>query len=135
MIVVDTNIIVYRLIIGDKTDKTMELEVYDPDWIVPFLWHFEFLNVLSTLTKNNYLEPEQSRVILNNAAVLFKNREFQVDEESVLQFSVDNKISAYDAHYIVLAKMNNIKCVTEDKRLLKLFPIHAVSLDNFRESR
>ena len=59
----------------------------------------------------------------------------EVDEESVLQFSVDNKISAYDAHYIVLAKMNNIKCVTEDKQLLKLFPIHAVSLDNFRESR
>ena len=133
MIVVDTNIITYRLIIGDKTDKTIELEKLDSDWIAPVLWRFEFLNVLSTLTKNNYLEIDQNILIWKNAESLLQNKEYSVDPEAVLKISVENKISAYDAQYIVLAKMYKTKCITEDKKLLTLFPGITLSLSNIRE--
>ena len=128
MIVVDTNIISYRLIKGDKTDKAIDLEQYDPEWIVPVLWRFEFLNVLSTLTKNDYLNLNQSLIIWKNAESILKNREYHVHPEKTLEFSIKHRISAYDAQYIVLAEANDIKCITEDKQLLKLFPSLTLSL-------
>ena len=48
MIVVDTNVIAYVLIEGDKTALAQQVAKKDPDWKVPPLWRHEFLNVLAT---------------------------------------------------------------------------------------
>jgi predicted nucleic acid-binding protein len=131
MIVVDTNIITYRFIEGDKTDKVIRFQQYDPDWIVPFLWQYEFINVLSTLVKNNYLSDKQAVSIWRDAYKIFKAKEQSIDMEKALLFSIQNKISAYDAQYIILALSFKIKCLTEDLTLLKKFPDITISLDNF----
>ena len=36
--------------------------------------------------------------------------------------ATENRISAYDAQYIALARQLQTVCVTEDQRLLKTFP-------------
>lgn len=132
MIVVDTNIITYRFIEGDKTDKAIKLQQYDPDWVVPFLWQHEFLNILSTLFSNKYISKEQCISIWKTVFNIFKERERTVEMEEALLISIKKQISAYDAQYIYLARSLKIQCFTEDKQLLKKFPGIAVSMKNVK---
>ena len=104
MIVVDTNIISYSLIQGDKTESVLRAHEKDSAWIVPVLWRHEFLNVLSTLTKNNILNQNQSIDIWKNAVRIFNRNEYNVDMVAALDISIQNKVSSYDAQYITLAK-------------------------------
>lgn len=131
MIVVDTNIIAYRFIQGDKTNLVLKAQDIDCDWIVPELWKHEFLNVLSTLTKNDLLEKKQAIEIYSNAYRILRRFEKPVSKNSALVCSIDFMINAYDAQYIVLAKSLGLKCLTEDKKVLKTFPQIAISLKQF----
>ncbi len=131
MIVVDTNVIAYRFIAGDKTSRAIKIEQFDADWRVPYLWCFEFLNVLATLTKNSIINENQCINIWRNALSFLKGRENSINPERVLHISIHNGISAYDACYIVLAETLNTKCVTSDNKLVKLFPDHTLFLDTF----
>ncbi len=127
MIVVDTNIIVYSLIEGDRTDLVLRARERDPAWLVPGLWRHEFLNVLSTFTRRNLLTLPQAEDIWKNAFRLFRKKEHPVDHVSALRLSVESNISAYDAQYIALAKSLGIRCMTEDRALLDKFPGLAIS--------
>ena len=49
-------------------------------------------------------------------------REQSVDMESALVLATENRVSAYDAQYIALARRLRTVCVTEDQRLLGTFP-------------
>jgi predicted nucleic acid-binding protein len=131
LIVVDTNVIAYRFIAGEKTNSALKVEKFDMDWRVPFLWRFEFLNVISTLTKNGIINENQSISIWRNAIEVLAGKEEIPDEEKVLLFSINHGISAYDACYLVLAEILGTKCVTSDKELLGLFPEITIPLDNF----
>ncbi|MBN1798451.1 MAG: type II toxin-antitoxin system VapC family toxin [Spirochaetales bacterium] len=131
MIVIDTNVIAYRFITGDKTKMAIKVEQFDADWKVPALWYFEFLNVLATLTKNNIITGSQCNIIWQNTRSFLKGREQSIDPQRLLRISIQNDISAYDACYIALAETLNTKCVTSDKKLVKLFPGRTILLDNF----
>ena len=55
MIVVDTNIIAYLYITGDRSNQATELFKADSHWSVPTLWRSEFRNVLSQYLRNDWL--------------------------------------------------------------------------------
>ena len=131
MIVVDTNVIAYRFIAGDKTKPALRLEKYDADWRVPYLWRYEYLNVLSTLTKNSIIKENQGIIIWQNTLGYLNGREYGVDAEKVLRISIHSGISAYDACYIILAQSLNTKCATSDNKLVRLFPERTLFLDDF----
>ena len=131
MIVVDTNIIAYRFIPGDKTEKVLTAQKKDPDWILPSLWRHEFLNVLSTVTRNRILNPDQCLNVWKSADRVLRSFERSVDMIKALSLSIEASVSAYEAQYIVLAESFMIKCLTEDRKLLKTFPAIAVSLEKF----
>nr|WP_283645820.1 hypothetical protein [Alteromonas macleodii] len=48
MIVVDTNVIAYLLIRGERSAAMDRLQQLDSEWVAPRLWLDEFLNVLCT---------------------------------------------------------------------------------------
>ncbi len=48
MIVVDTNVICYLLMPGERTAAAERLFREEPEWIAPRLWLDELLNVLAT---------------------------------------------------------------------------------------
>jgi len=122
MIVVDTNIIAYSLIEGDRTGQVLKARDRDPAWLVPGLWRHEFLNVLSTFTRRKLLTLSQAEDTWKNAVRMLHKKEHPVDHASALRLSVENSISAYDAHYIALAKSLGVRCMTEDRALLNKFP-------------
>ncbi len=131
MIVVDTNIIAYRFIQGAKTSQVLSAQQIDPVWIVPYLWRHEFLNVLSTIIRNEVLSEYQGTGIWKSACRCLHNSEQHVDMIKSLSLSINRSISAYDAQYISLAVSLGVRCLTEDKQLLKKIPETAISLSDY----
>lgn len=134
MIVVDTNIIAYRFIIGDKTDLACEVEQKDGDWIVPALWRSEFLNVLATSVRGRIVDIDEARSLWRSAMHVLATRERVVLYEKALECAVGFSVSAYDAQYITLARTLNVVCVTEDAKMIKTFPDSAMSMRSFLAS-
>ena len=56
MIVVDTNVICYLLMPGERTAAAERLYRADPEWIAPRLWLDELLNVLATSERQAFLD-------------------------------------------------------------------------------
>ena len=67
MIVVDTNVICYLLMPGERTAAADRLYRADPEWIAPRLWLDELLNVLATSERQAFLYAEQAAAILRGA--------------------------------------------------------------------
>lgn len=122
MIVVDVNVIAYFFIDGEKTASARELLRRDPDWRLPALWRHEYLNVLATFAREGGATIVDAKTLWRRGIELFGPREQDLDMESALDLATENRISAYDAQYVVLARRLQTVCVTEDQRLLKTFP-------------
>ena len=86
------------------------------------LWRHEYLNVLATFVRNGGATITDGQSLWRRGVDLFGAREQSVDMESALVLATGNRISAYDAQYIALAQQLQTFCVTEDQRLLKIFP-------------
>lgn len=131
MIVVDTNVIAYALIEGDKTALARQVAQKDPEWRVPPLWRHEFLNVLATAARAGVINARQAARLWRTGLGLLLQAERNVDGATSLKLAIEDGISAYDAQYIALAHSLNTHCVTEDKRMLKTFPATAISMEAF----
>ena len=131
MIVVDTNVIAYALIEGNKTALAQQVAQKDPDWRVPSLWRYEFLNVLATAARAEILDAQQAERLWRTGLSLLLQAERDVDGITSLKLAIEGGVSAYDAQYIALAHSLNTHCVTEDKRMLKVFPTTAISMEAF----
>ena len=70
MIVVDTNVIAYLLIRGERSEAADRLQAKDADWIAPRLWLDEFLNVLGTYERTKLITAAESVALLEDAMAL-----------------------------------------------------------------
>lgn len=122
MIVVDTNVIAYLLIEGDRTKRARSLWHDEPDWRVPPLWRHEFLNVLATFAKRGGADLADTTQLWTRAVKTIGSGEIEVDMSAALELAVTTEISAYDAQFITLARRLSVPLVTEDKKLRKTFP-------------
>lgn len=118
MIVVDTNVISYLLIRGDRSEAMDRLLAEDKEWAAPRLWLDEFLNVLSTCERNGLLSSEQVTPILNDALTLMHGSSYEVPPERVLAVARRTGCSAYDSQYVALAEDLGTKLYTCDRRVL-----------------
>jgi predicted nucleic acid-binding protein len=131
LIVVDTNVISYLFIQGEKTTLAQEVHHLDPSWIVPTLWRHEFLNVLATYARRGGGSLEEVQDVWQRTLVFLARRERQADMGLALELAVQYGISAYDAQYIALAQQAGTYCITEDGRLIRIFPAIAMSMEDF----
>jgi predicted nucleic acid-binding protein len=122
VIVVDTNVVAYYFIEGEKTPQARDLRRRDPHWCVPALWRHEYLNVLATFTREGGAAIADAQTLWRQSLELLGASEQDVDMETALALAAQHRISAYDAQYIALARQLKTVCVTEDKRLLAAFP-------------
>lgn len=134
MIVVDTNVLIYYMIDGERTDLARKVKEHDPEWIVPQLWKHEFINVLAVIHTQKQKQGKdfsQYRLIWDNALELFSESEISVDMSHALELAVSNKVSAYDAQFVALAKELDLKLVTADREILRKFPETTISMEDF----
>jgi len=131
LIVVDTNVIVYFWLRGDFTAQSEATLRRDSHWIVPYLWRSEFRNVLVTYVRAKRLQADDAHAIYLKAETALRGREFAVTGRAALSLAFESGLSAYDCEYIALAAERNCKLVTSDKKIVKSFPRHAVSLADF----
>lgn len=128
MIVVDSNILAYLYLPGDRTAAAEALLEQDPEWAAPTLWRSEFRNILAGYMRRKALTFDQACSLQREAESLLAGAEFEVDSSSVLELVRDSDCSAYDCEFIALAIKLNTKLVTVDKKLLREFPTRAIAL-------
>lgn len=128
MIVVDSNILAYLYLPGDRTAAAEALLEQDPEWAAPTLWRSEFRNILAGYMRRKALTFDQACSLQREAESLLAGAEFAVDSSAVLELVRDSDCSAYDCEFIALAIKLNTKLVTVDKKLLREFPTRAIAL-------
>ena len=130
MIVVDTNVISYLYLSGERSHQAEQLLSLDPHWCAPVLWRSEFRSVLSRYLRNSLLTFDEALLILEQAEALLGDNEFEVPSAHIMQLVNSSNCSAYDCEFAALAGYLGVPLVTADKRLLREFPEIAKSLDS-----
>lgn len=97
MIVVDTNVIAYLFIRGDRSEASERLQQADSHWIAPHLWLDEFINVLCTYERNGILNARDIADILADALLLMDGNSYDVPPNQVLSVARRTGCSAYDS--------------------------------------
>jgi predicted nucleic acid-binding protein len=134
MIVVDTNVISYLLIAGDRTEACRKVLQKDPSWAAPFLWRSEFRNVLCLHMRHSKMSLEGAISRSKEAMKLLYGREYSITSELLLELVQESPISAYDAEFVCLAERMETKLITTDKKILKLCHRVAISPEEFIET-
>jgi len=122
MIVVDTNVIAYYFIRGERSEAVDRLYDRDSHWVAPRLWLDEFTNILCTHEHHGAIPPKESLSILSDALLLMDDRSYEVQPERVLAVARRTGCSGYDSQYIALAEDLGLKLYTCDKKILNTCP-------------
>ena len=128
MIVVDSNVLAYLYLPGEHTPAAEALLESDPDWASPILWRSEFRNILAGYVRRQSISFEQAVSLQLEAENLLAGCEFEVESRKVLELVRDSDCSAYDCEFVALAMKLDTKLFTMDKKLLRAFPSHALSI-------
>lgn len=131
MIVVDTNLIAYLLIEGERTETAERVLDADEDWNAPLIWRSELRNTLAKSVWRNRIDIGEAFRIMTEAESIMAAGEFPVVSGDVLSLAGSSGCSAYDAEFVVLARDLRVPLVTTDKELIDKFPETAVSPERF----
>ncbi len=127
MVLVDTNILAFLMIEGDRTPSAQQLFERDSDWCSEAFAMVEFSNILATYIRTKALTQAQGIRLLTEAQTLMTTLH-NVANMQALEAAVEYEISAYDARFISLAKHLKQKLVTEDMKLRAAVPSWTMSL-------
>ncbi len=128
MLIVDTNVLAYLLIEGDRTRAAQTLYERDPDWRSEAFILVEFSNVLATYVRTRALAVEESLELLARAQALMPSLA-SGSHAHALETAAQLRISAYDGRFISLAKELGTKLITEDAKLRSAAPQWTLSID------
>ena len=131
MIVVDTNLIAYLLLDGERTPAARSVYQRDPKWAAPLLWRSEFRSVLGMYIRQGNLAPEKALELMDAAESLMEGEEYQVESARVIRLLSSSKCSAYDCEFVALAQHLEVPLVTSDSQLLCEFPDTAISAEAY----
>ena len=131
MIVVDTNIIAYLYLCGERTAQAEKLLRIDSEWTAPRLWKSEMRNILALYLGKGLLSLQEAQSVMRESSDLMRDREYDVVSFLVLNLVASSSCSAYDCEFVALAQELEKKLVTVDKKILQEFPATAVRLDVF----
>jgi predicted nucleic acid-binding protein len=127
VVLVDTNILAYLMIEGDRTASAQELFERDSDWCSEAFVMVEFSNVIATYVRTGALSQTQGIRLFTEAQALLPTLHNTVNTQA-LETAMQYGISAYDARFISLARQLKLKLVTEDAKLRTAVPSLTISL-------
>ncbi len=127
MVVIDTNVLAYLLIEGDRTPQAQALYGRDPEWRSEAFLLVEFSNVLSTYVRSGGMTQTQAETLLAEAERRMRGL-VNVPHTQALRAAEQYGVSAYDARFLAAARNLGGKLVTEDARLRAAAPALTCSL-------
>lgn len=130
MIVVDTNLIAYAVLPGERTKAALALAERDPEWIAPALWRRELRNVLATLMRVRRLSLGHALAAFAAAEELVTDATVEPSTEECLRLAAQGRVSAWDAEFVFVAEAVGLPLVTADRRLARAFPGRVVPLED-----
>jgi predicted nucleic acid-binding protein len=128
MRVVDTHIVAYLLIAGDRTEQAQALWRSDRDWRSEAFMRVEFSNLLATQVRAKALTLVEAATLMNRAEASVK-AVAEISRADALRAAAAFGVSAYDARFLVAARALGTKLVTEDARRRKAAPSPTQSLN------
>jgi predicted nucleic acid-binding protein len=131
VIVVDTNLLAYAVLPGERTAAALRVLESDPEWIAPALWRRELRNVLATLMRVRGLTLGRALAAFGAAEQLVSDAEIEPSTEECLRLAARSGISAWDAEFVFVAEALDLPLVTADRRLARAFPGRAVAPEDY----
>lgn len=131
MIVVDTNVIAYLHLSGERTPAAEAAWEADPDWHAPLLWRSEFRNVLALQMRRGGIDVAEAGRISGEAEQTLAHGEHLVRARHVLRLADGSGRSACDCEFVALAEVLDVPLVTADRALCASFPERTVELEAF----
>lgn len=133
MIVADSNLIAAFWILGERSPVARRVRRRDADWIVPPLWRSEFQSVLRQHLVRGDVSLAQALWFADKSEADLSGRERTVSSGDVLRLVYQTRHSSYDCEYVALAVAQNVRLVTGDRTVARLFPTVAVLLEDFAD--
>jgi predicted nucleic acid-binding protein len=127
MVVIDTNVLAYLLIEGDRSPEAHVLLTRDADWRSEAFLLVEFSNLLATYLRAGALGRKQAEELLAEAETRMRGL-VSVPHARALGVAADFSVSAYDARFLAAAQTLGARLVTEDARLRAAAPALTLSL-------
>jgi predicted nucleic acid-binding protein len=121
VIVVDTNILAYLLIEGDRTQQAQALFARDAEWKSDAFILTEFTNILATYVRSRGVTLKQAESLLGHAEASLRGL-VNVPHTRALRVSERYSVAAYDARFLAAAESLGGKLVTEDAKLRTAAP-------------
>ena len=127
MVVVDTNIVAYLLIDGDRTKDAQALFARDAEWKSEAFLLIEFSNMLATYVRAGSLRRTEAHALLAEAENRMRGL-VNLPHLRALRIAEQFAVSAYDARFLGAAQTLGARLVTEDLRLRAAAPALTLSL-------
>jgi predicted nucleic acid-binding protein len=121
VLAVDTNVLAYLLLEGDRTADAQALYAADADWRSEGFLLVEFSNVLATYRRRGAL-PGDAAVELLDTAQRVVSGLVNLPHARALALAAEYGVSAYDARFLGAAQALGTKLVTEDAKLRAAAP-------------
>lgn len=131
MIVVDTNLLAYAVLGGERSELAERAALRDSDWIAPALWRHEMANVLATAMRVRGLSLTEALYAFAAAERLVAEAEIEPELADRLELAARGKVSAYDAEFVAVALRLDLPLVTADRRLAQAFPKSVLLVEEF----
>ena len=129
MVVVDTNILAYLLIKGDRTRDAQALFARDAGWKSEAFVLIEFSNILATYLRAKSLTQIQAYALLDEAEKRMTGL-INLPHGRALLVAEQFAVSVYDARFLGAAQTLKARLVTEDIRLRQAAPALTISLSD-----
>lgn len=129
MVVVDTNVLAYLLIEGDRSADAQALYARDADWRSEAFLLIEFSNILATYRRSDVLSRGAAEGLLATAERIVTGL-VNLPHARALKLAAEFGVSAYDARFLGAAQSAGAKLVTEDAKLRAAAPTLTRSLSD-----
>ena len=126
MVVVDTNVLAYLLIEGDRTPDAQALYSQDADWRSEAFVMIELSNILATYRHRGVLGHSAAATLATAERLM--SRLINLPHRNALALAMEFGVSAYDARFLGAAQQLGCKLVTEDVKLRAAAPALTKSL-------
>jgi predicted nucleic acid-binding protein len=131
VIVADTNLIAYLLILGQHSKEAESVYIKDPQWVAPLLWRSEFRNILALYVRRGLMDLNDAYGTMEQAERLMRGQEFEIVSARVLRLAATSGCSAYNCEFVALAQDLGVTMVTSDRILVTRFKPTISSMREF----